>query len=82
MYSYRYEKEGSTITNCFPEDDETTMWLKSSSNLQEVIEAAKEKWPDVQFEDISIDAVHHHQYSIYYDLHDNSDYVDYIVLNV
>lgn len=42
MYSYRYEKEGSTITNCFPEDDETTMWLKSSSNLQEVIEAAKE----------------------------------------
>lgn len=81
MYKYRYEKDGGA-TNCFPENDETTLWIHSGKTLQELIEAAQEKWPGVKFEDISIDTVHHHQYCIYYDQHDSSDYVDYFVLSV
>lgn len=81
MYKYRYEKNGAA-TNCFPENDETTLWIHSSKTLQEVIDAAQEKWPGVKFENISIEVEHHHQYCIYYDLHDSSDYVDYFVLSV
>lgn len=79
-YRYRYEKDGRT-TNCFPVDEDDTIWVESSGKtILDLIELAKEKWPDVPFEDISIDAVHHHQYNIYYDLHDSSDYVNYFVL--
>lgn len=81
MYKYRYEQDGR-MTNCFPVDEEDTMWVQSGKTVKDLMELAKEKWPDIAFEDISIDSVHHHQYSIYYDLHDSSDYVDYLVLSV
>lgn len=81
MYKYRYEKDGQ-MTNCFPEDEDDTMWVQSGKTIKDLMELAKEKWPNVAFEDISIDSVNHHQYCIYYDLHDSSDYVDYLVLSV
>ena len=81
MYKYSYEKDGGA-TNCFPVDTENTMWVQSGKQIKDLIELAQEKWPDVKFEDISIESVHHHQYCIHYDLHDSSDYVDYLVLNV
>lgn len=83
MYKYRYEKDGSA-TNCFPEDTDTVLWVRSHdlSSIRDLMEKAKEKWPDVDFSDVSIDVEHHHQYCIYYDLHDSSDYVDYIVLSI
>lgn len=82
-YEYEYQKNGSA-TNCFPKNTDSTLWLAmyGDKNIAELIHAAKTKWPDVEFEDITIDAVNHHQYNIYYDLHDYSDYVQYLVLSV
>lgn len=82
MYKYRYEKEGSA-TNCFPENTDKTLWIRSNgTSVADLVLAARNKWPDVELEDIEITSEHHHQYCIYYDLHDASDYVDYLVLNI
>lgn len=83
MYKYRYEKEGA-MTNRFPVDDETTMWIPmhGDKSLSDIIDFAKEKWPDKDFSEITIDSENHHQYCIHYDLHDSSDYVQYLVLSV
>lgn len=81
MYKFRDEKDGSS-TNRYPVDEDDTMWVHSGKTIKELMDLAKEKWPNIKFEDISIDSVHHHQYCIYYDLHDSSDYVDYLVLSV
>jgi hypothetical protein len=81
MYKFRQEKDGGS-TNCYPVDDENTMWIQTSEiTLAEIVGAYKSKWPDAEFYEISVTPYHHHQYSIYYDLHDSSDYVDYIILS-
>lgn len=82
-YEFRYEKDGQ-MTNCFPMDTATDMWipLSGDKSLSEIIELAKEKWPEKDFSEITLDSVNHHQYCIYYDLHDSSDYVQYLVLSV
>lgn len=81
MYQYRYEKDGS-VTNCFPVDTDTEIWIQAEGqSLQDLIVAACAKWPGVSVEDISVEVQHHHQYSIYYDLHDSSDYVNYFVIS-
>lgn len=83
MYEYRYEKDGS-ITNCYPKDTDNTLWIEmyGDKTISDIIQCAKEKWPDKKFDEITMDSVNHHQYSIYYDLHDSSDYVQYLVLSV
>lgn len=82
MYKYRYEQNGGE-TNCYPVDTDEEIWIASEGKtLSDLIAAAKEKWPDVNVEDINIESVNHHQYCIYYDMHDSSDYVQYFVLSV
>lgn len=81
MYKYRDEKDGQMV-NRYPVDEDDTMWVVSGTTIKALMALARNKWPDVEFEDVSIDSVHHHQYCIYYDLHDSSDYVDYLVLSV
>lgn len=68
----------------YPVDTENDMWLPgdSSLSLSDVLERVKEKWPNVNIEDVDITAVNHHQYSIGYDLHDSSDYVQYIYVSL
>lgn len=80
-FQYRDETNGSVV-NRYPVDNDTTMWCSGDIDLQTLINLAKEKWPDVEFSDIEVQSVNHHQYSIYYDLHDSSDYVQYIVLGI
>ncbi len=82
MYQYRNEKNGEAV-NCFPVDTDKVMWIEScGKTLADLITAAKEKWPDVDFSEIDIVSENHHQYSIYYDLHDSNDYVQYFVLSI
>ena len=82
-YQYRYEKNGEA-TNCFPVDTSTELWIEmhGDKSILDLFERAKEKWPNKDFSEITMDVVNHHQYSIYYDLYDNSDYVQYLVLCV
>lgn len=82
-YEYRYEKDGQS-TNCYPKDTPNTLWIQmyGDKTLSDIILRAKEKWPEKDFSEITMDSVNHHQYNIYYDLHDYSDYVQYLVLSV
>lgn len=67
-----------------PEDSDTEMWIEDNGglSLQGIIERCQFKWPDISLQDISVQPVHHHQFCVYYDLHDSSDYVDYLVCTV
>lgn len=77
----KFENKGN---DCFPVDTENDMWIDASSSLSlsDILEKAKEKWPDVSLENISIESVNHHQYCIGYDLYDSGDYVEYIYLSI
>lgn len=81
MHEFKYEERGGA-TDSIPVDNDKTMWLIGNQPVSFLMAKAKDKWPDVNFADINIEAVHHHQYCIYYDLHDSSDYVDYLVLSI
>ena len=67
-----------------PVDTDKEIWIEDYGGLffQDVIEKVKDKWPEVSLNDINIRAVKHHQYAIYYDLYDSSDYVNYIVCSI
>lgn len=68
-----------------PEDSESELWIEDlggNISLSDLLNKAKDKWPDASLEDIAVSAVKHHQYNIYYDLYDPSDYVEYVVLNL
>ena len=76
----KFERRGNDE---FPVDTENDMWLYGSGiSLSEIIEKVNEKWPGVSLEDVEIVSVNHHQYAISYDLHDSTDYVQYIYVSI
>lgn len=78
----KFKKEGN---DCVPVETENDMWLSTGGgdySLSEIIEKAKQKWPNVSLDDISITAVNHHQYSTGYDMHDSGDYVEYLYVSI
>lgn len=78
----KFERKGN---DNIPVETENDMWINTSHagfSLADILEKAKEKWPDVSLEDISIESVNHHEYAVGYDLYDSSDYVQYIYLSI
>jgi hypothetical protein len=68
-----------------PDDTDDKMYIQSnfgSITLEELLEKAKEKWPTLQLSDINISSEKIHTRAIYYDLHDASDWDDYIILEL
>lgn len=83
----KYLREGTQACYDFtPDDTDTKMYLDSSVyitiTLAEIMEKAKEKWPDASLENINISAEHIHTHALGYDRYDQSDYTDYIVLEL
>lgn len=77
-YSYR---NNGNIKDFWPDDDENTMYRASGSDsLQDLINLAKEKWPDASMEDIEITSENIHTSCLTYDLYDSSDYTQFTVL--
>ena len=79
----RIIKTGGQVDH-IPEDTEKEMWIENNGGLtmQGMVYRCNQKWPGVSLEDINIKPVHHHEYCVYYDLHDPSDYVDYLVFEI
>ena len=66
----------------YPQNDDNTIYIDSETNpsLQEILDAAREKWPDIDFKDLNINSEYIHTRCIGYDLYDSNDYDNYIVI--
>lgn len=76
---------GHTIRTFWPDDDENTLHIDggiwgASTNLQELLGKAREKWPDISLDQIQISAEHIHTDCLGYDCYDYSDYTNFIIL--
>ena len=77
-----YTNRGS-ITDFWPDDTDTKMYIENykANSIICLIEKAKEKWGEnIDLSQLVVQAENIHTECIYYDLHDSSDYTDFIVL--
>lgn len=84
-YGTRAGGGGHTITTFWPDDTDKELYIDGSSghfNLAEILEKAKEKWPDAKLENLSIRAEHIQTDCIYYDLYDSMDYTNFICIKL
>ena len=78
-----YSADGNTF---WPDDDENTIYLENSRwiTLFDIIYIVRSKWPELSdldsLDSISINAENIHTDCLEYDLHDPSDYTNFIVL--
>lgn len=80
---YTTEKHpGGTITNYWPDDSDTEMYLTSPNSLSDIIDAATNKWPGIPMSDINIESEHIHTHCLYYDLYDSGDYTYFTRLSI
>jgi hypothetical protein len=81
-YSTRASHHGQTIKTFWPDDDEDTMYLTSSSqhSLSAIINMCKEKWPDTDFNDLVFESEKIQTDCLDYDLYDPGDHTDFIVI--
>ena len=66
-----------------PEDTEDTMYMCAhhrSIDFSEIWEKAREKWPRIQFDELSIEADYIHTRCIGYDLFDGADWDNYLII--
>jgi len=74
-----YIREGTTIRDFTPDDDENTIYIPVSATLTEIIDRCTEKWgKDISFDDLTIEAEYIHTECLGYDLHDPSDNTNYL----
>lgn len=80
-----YYKDGH-ITNFTPDDTDQELYIEASYqdiSLPEILAKAREKWGEhIQYEDISVRPENIHTRCLYYDLHDSSDWDDYLVISL
>jgi hypothetical protein len=67
-----------TERNYIPEDSETTIYILGNCSLLEIIDKVKEKWGNVNLDDVDIQPSYIHTRCLTYDLYDPSDYDNYI----
>lgn len=81
-YSSRRGSLGHQITDYWPDDSDFEMYISGDAapNITDIINWAKQKWPEAKMEEITIEPEHIHTECIYYDLHDPMDYTNFIVL--
>lgn len=65
----------------WPQNDENTLYIESDFyDLEEIINQAKEKWPNVNISNLEVSAEHIHTSCLNYDLYDPSDWTNFIVI--
>ena len=78
---YSYEKHnGGTITNFWPDNTDYEVYVAGGISLPEIIELVNDKWPDADFDSISISSENIHTSCLTYDLLDPSDYTNFTVI--
>lgn len=72
----------SEITDFWPDDTATVLYFSDHRRmtLQDMIDKAKEKWPEATFDQIEISAEHIHTHCVYYDRYDSGDYTNFTVM--
>jgi hypothetical protein len=75
-------RPGTEIVDYWPDNTDTELYIVSNSgySLAAILDIAKEKWPDVSLENITIESEKIHTNCVYYDLYDPCDYTDFIIL--
>lgn len=74
-----------TITNFWPDDTETIMYIDGSFghfSLSDIMDRIKEKWPTADFANIAISSEHIHTDCLYYDLYDGNDWTQFVVIEL
>ena len=70
-----------TPTYHIPEDTSDCFYIEKESTLDAIIAKCKEKWGEsISFNNIKIESKYIHVYCIFYDLHDPSDYSNYLMI--
>lgn len=65
-------------TNYTPEDTDNTIYILDGCSIQQILRAIKDKWGDVDLNDVQIESTYIHTRCLGYDLYDSSDYDNYI----
>lgn len=68
--------------NCFPVDTDEGFWVPYGTDLATLLKLISDKWPGKDLDSVQISPVHHHEFSIGYDLYDSSDYVNYLYISL
>lgn len=80
-YSTRPGNLGHTIRAFWPDDTDTELYIHAEGQtLQDLLDAAQEKWPGTKLEDISIAAEHIHTDCLGYDSYDPIDWTNFFLL--
>jgi hypothetical protein len=76
------KRPGTEIWDFTPDDTDTEMYIMSDLyySITELLEMARAKWSDASLDNIKIASQRIHTHCIYYDLHDPTDYTDYLIL--
>lgn len=80
---YTVEKHAyGEITNFWPDDDDNTMYVEttSSASILYLLDRIKEKWPDAEPDELNIMAEYIHTHCLYYDRYDATDYTNFLVI--
>lgn len=72
-----------SIQNFWPDDTDDEFYLESSyqHSIEDILELAKNKWGDISISDIMITCQNIHTNCITYDLHDPSDYTEFLIIS-
>ena len=62
----------------YPKDTDTEFYIQNECTLSEILERVKDKWPDVDIDNITIESEYRHVTCLTYDLYDPSNYERYI----
>jgi len=76
----RFTRSGTNITDFWPDDTDTEMYIDTSASLDLdwLLELLKKKWPDYQNDEIAMEAEHIHTHALGYDRYDSGDYTQFI----
>lgn len=76
-YSER-KHPGGSIKSFEPDETDDAFYIALSENLHVIMERICTKWPGISLEDIRIEAEYINTDCIGYDLHDPSDWTNYL----
>lgn len=78
---YTYRNNGLT-KDFWPDDTENEIYIECGMSLLDIMSAVKDKWGEnLDIEDVNIRCEYIHTYCLGYDLHDSSDYTNFIVVS-
>lgn len=72
-------KQGA-ITNYWPDNDENTLYLGGSMTFSEIMEQIRTHFGECDLSNFTAEGERIHTRCIYFDLHDPSDWDDFLVI--